>query len=562
MIFTNEQIDILNQDLNLNDKNILIIEALAGSGKTRILIEFIKKYKDKKFLYLSFNKENSESVKLKVNKLKNIEIHNIHSIAYKKTIKHFKNMNIKKLEVEELSEILNFKNYELLYKIKNEFSEYCKQIENIDDFINKRKKDIKYKKCKIFNNVKEYIFIQIYLYKLENLFFSKQINFITHDVYLKYFIDNLQEYQLIKNYDVLLVDEAQDLNLMMFKIVEEFINNNKFTICVGDTNQSIYSFLKNINILKVIKNTKKYKNRLIKKSLTRSFRFEKDSDIEKLSNLILTQRDAKIIGDASHINKIIKDTLYLSRTNKSIFDKINEWCNLGKRFNLIGGINSFNILNINDIFNLLINKIELINNKYILEFKQYDNPIEKLMEKSLNEENFEMVSDIKIAKKIYKDGGNPDIVFGGISKMIDINSNDYIGTIHKTKGTDFDRVVLINNNMWKDIYYLAFSESKNPNKSLNSLLHNGKIYKIYELDNENFNILEEYNLLYVAITRAKKELSIQDPKYYETLKLLKNINNIVCEKLNFNDVYEDFYLFEDYVIRKEHFENFKEIISN
>ena len=94
------------------------------------------------------------------------------------------------------------------------------------------------------------------------------------------------------------------------------------------------------------------------------------------------------------------------------------------------------------------------------------------------------------------------------------------------------------------------------------LLHNNKVYKVLSLNIDNYNILEEFNLLYVAITRGKKELLIQDKKYIECLKMLKQINTIKVDKIHFNNNYENFYIFEDFVIKEKEFIEFLSIIKN
>jgi len=557
--FTNEQKDIISYDIKTN-KNILLVEALAGCTKTTTLIEFIKNNPNIRFLFTSFNKGIINEVKNITKKMKNVDVYTINAFAMKKTFNFFKDIEIKKITEEDLEKITGIENYFLLQKIKNEFNDFCSQLLNLEDFIDKRFEDIFLKNDERFSNDKEYRFIVPYLKNIYNIYFNKKNDTISHNIYLKYFIDKLDKYTF-SEYDVLLIDESQDLNELMFKLANKFINDNKGLVCVGDSNQSIMGFLNNINIIEKIKENSLLKDRITIKYLTKSFRFEKNSKIEKYANLILNHRKQPIEGNAYFHNKIIKDTLYVARTNKCVFDKISEWINLGKRFKLIGGMSSFNINQIKDVFYLLTKDFNKIKNKYILEFKNLDKPFNSLYEMAIKEKNFELSSDAKIAKKIFRDGSTPDITFKSIEKMNNDDANEIIGTIHKTKGMGFDKVILINNNIWKKNHFLGFNERNFKKEELNQVLHNKNIYKILDFDNKDFNIQEELNLLYVGITRAKIELSIQDKKYYEILLFLKDLNILKFETINIHNEKKEVYLYKDFIIFKKDMEIFKELLK-
>ncbi|QGS51486.1 UvrD-helicase domain-containing protein [Spiroplasma tabanidicola] len=81
MNITQEQEDIIN---NILTKNI-IVEAVAGSGKTTTALEMAKRYLDKKFLLVTYNKDLKQDTREKVVKqnLNNIIVENYHSITMK-----------------------------------------------------------------------------------------------------------------------------------------------------------------------------------------------------------------------------------------------------------------------------------------------------------------------------------------------------------------------------------------------------------------------------------------------------------------------------------------------
>lgn len=78
-ILTDEQKEII--EMSVKGKNIFV-DAVIGSGKTTILREIVKKNKDKKILYLTYNRLLKEDAK-KMIQLGNAEIQNYHGFVYK-----------------------------------------------------------------------------------------------------------------------------------------------------------------------------------------------------------------------------------------------------------------------------------------------------------------------------------------------------------------------------------------------------------------------------------------------------------------------------------------------
>jgi hypothetical protein len=80
MILSNEQQSIL--DNVLAEKNI-IVDAVAGTGKTTIILAIADKIKDKQILQMTYNSSLRLDVKAKVDemKLENIRVHTFHSLA-------------------------------------------------------------------------------------------------------------------------------------------------------------------------------------------------------------------------------------------------------------------------------------------------------------------------------------------------------------------------------------------------------------------------------------------------------------------------------------------------
>jgi len=152
---SHEQLDIINNISNYN----LIIDAIAGSGKTTTNLQIAQYYSDKKILLLTYNSRLKSEGRIKVlnYNIKNLEIHSYHSYCVKY------------------------------------YDKYCYTDDNLLNMINNNNKKLS---------------------------------------------DNY--------YDIIILDEAQDICPLYYKLILKIIkdiNNNNIQICIlGDKYQSIYDF--------------------------------------------------------------------------------------------------------------------------------------------------------------------------------------------------------------------------------------------------------------------------------------------------------------------------------
>ena len=80
MNLTEEQQNIINISGTLKQGQSLKIDACAGSGKTFTLVAITKAYKEKRFLYLAFNKAVVEQARSRFPN--NVSIYTTHSLAF------------------------------------------------------------------------------------------------------------------------------------------------------------------------------------------------------------------------------------------------------------------------------------------------------------------------------------------------------------------------------------------------------------------------------------------------------------------------------------------------
>jgi superfamily I DNA/RNA helicase len=568
---TDELKDILS--LNIEDISILLIQALAGTGKTTTLLEIIKRNQKFNFLYLAFNNKIVEDIKKKTSfkeEYKNVFPKTIHAYALLHTRSFFeeKNKNLEnKLTFDLVSSVLpDAKTFEI-YSIIKWFNLYCNQVLDFKEYkqfikklSNKEKFDLQ------IHERKDYI---LSILKKVEILYKKMLNgdakFYTHNLYLKYFIDNMESFDY-DDLDILLVDEAQDLNPVMLKLVYILIKKNKKFIGVGDDNQSIYAFMNNINLLKEFMN-KKDNFDIIVKHLSYSFRFKSNSMMENYANLILDYRGLKIKGFSTDDNEDIKDTLLLGRSNAQVFWNAYILASENKHFLLIGGIDKELQTFFEDI-NYIINKqSSKVKSKLLKEFSD-GNQLKAFAQK---ENDQEILSAMTLLKKLSDSGIKLFDFFKLIKKF---NKNDfylkarpnptYLSTIHKAKGLEFDEVELLS--------------KLNDNVSLIGFKYNTTVNgKILLKSTPHGQTIEELNLLYVAVTRAKKSITVCNEEYVVNFKFLKSkmkfsktiiLDDSTLERAN--SQYE--YLSNEFIpisidnwnflINMEEFEKFKEILKN
>jgi superfamily I DNA/RNA helicase len=290
---------------------------------------------------------------------------------------------------------------------------------------------------------------------------------ITHDSYLKLF--HLSEKRIPGNYDIIMMDEAQDANPVTSAIVAQQPGGKVY---VGDRNQSIYAFRGAENAMDTIDATEYF--------LSSSFRF--GPQIANVANHLLEYSlgdSARIsgVGGRSTLNNAHQDGRHalLARTNGSLFFAAISALDSGKTVSIIGGPESLKLMMLMDVYRLSTGdeeKISEIISPVIKQFKNYDE-----MRKEVSNEEAEDVEMNSLCKVVDSYGGRLPALIAKISAKCNASTVDadvVLSTAHKSKGLEFDSVELAD-------------DFKKPN------------------DNDGIEI-QEANLLYVAVTRAKKNL--------------------------------------------------------
>jgi F-box protein, helicase, 18 len=485
MNLTDEQIAIINSSGNIK------INAVAGSGKTTTMLEYAKaRPSDSKILYLAFNR----SVKLEAAKkflkygLDNVKVETAHSLAYRHIVfKYRYKVRAQGYKTNEIAELLKLKvggEKHIEYVVANHIGKF------ITYFCNSAKEkvqDLNYTdtvsdpKAKAFVT-SHYKYIESQTRKLLGMMDNGEID-ITHDFYLK-------KFQLLApalDYDYILFDEGQDASPAMLDI---FLKQKGTKVIVGDTHQQIYGWRHAVNSLE--------QTAFRSFNLSTSFRFSQD--IARLAVEVLNYKKhfqsigiIPIIGKGE--SKSVKVKAILARTNLGLLLKaiehVTESANLGKIY-FEGNINSYTYAedgtSLYDVLNLYNGNRRMIRDQLLKSMKDI-HELEEYIEKT-DDMQFGMMMEIV---KAY---GNkiPGIIRSIKEKHVSDDEKDkaevIFSTVHRCKGMEYDSVQLVND---------FINEARLQ-----------KLIKEKEKGSGNEKIIEELNLLYVAITRTRNSLNIPE----------------------------------------------------
>uniref|UniRef100_A0A8C3I2V1 F-box DNA helicase 1 n=1 Tax=Chrysemys picta bellii TaxID=8478 RepID=A0A8C3I2V1_CHRPI len=305
---------------------------------------------------------------------------------------------------------------------------------------------------------------------------------MTSDGYLKLW--QLKKPQLFA-YDAIFVDEAQDCTPAILDIV---LSQTCGIIFVGDPHQQIYTFRGAVNALFTVPHTHIF-------YLTQSFRF--GPEIAYVGSTILDVckkiRNKMLVGgnqEGDVRGSTNGKTAFLSRGNLNVFENAVTITG-GERptkIHLLGGPKNFGLDKIHDIWKLLQPEEALklqIDDHFIKKWVEKDG-FQGLKNYAAKTEDRELEVKITIVEKY--NVRIPELVARiKNSHVSNIAFADYvIGTVYKAKGLEFDTVLVADD----------FMKVPCARHNLQRLPH-----FITDMSAE-----DEWNLLYVAVTRAKKHL--------------------------------------------------------
>ncbi|XP_038011678.1 F-box DNA helicase 1 isoform X2 [Motacilla alba alba] len=488
---THEQQRILSH--KIEPGQTVKIMAFAGTGKTSTLVKYAEKFSELKFLYLVFNKAVAEKGKKVFPR--NVTCKTFHSLAFGSIGRLYKEkgkLNFSKLSVYSISFLLRNREGRALFvrgktvsqTLENFFSssdeEICEEhvplwFKNTNgqmEQVSQEEKRINVEEAKeIWHNMKKLDGDAEKKYKM------------TCDGYLKLW--QLSKPQL-SGYDAIFVDEAQDCTPAIVDIVQ---SQNCGKILVGDPHQQIYTFRGAVNTLYLVPHTHVY-------YLTQSFRF--GPEIAYVGATILDVckgiRSKTLLGGnqrgdvrGGRQGKVAM----LSRSNWNVFEDAVEFSgrNPPAKIHVIGGLERFGLSRIYDIWKLSLpadvrkNSNLVIEDSFIRKWEESEGLL-GLKEYAARVDDRDLEVKIAIVEKHRE--RIPELVarIKGSHVSQESLADFLIGTVHQAKGLEFDTVCVADD--FVQIPSVTEALLRRTNLALDRTPE------------------DEWNLLYVAVTRAKK----------------------------------------------------------
>lgn len=501
-----------------HEQGHLVVEASAGSGKTTTLIkclDFIPQ--NSKVLFTAFNNDIVKELKKKIGEKENIDIRTLHGLgllfikrnlpqvnavpepfkydAYiKNNIKELTSINIYTLKgreyfryIDNIKKYVDFGRFYLCQTVKDlELIEQRYSIETIAD-----EKDIAIKVMEWGKNA------------LETIDYTDMI-WLPNVLYLK---------PLGLFFDFIFLDECQDVNRAERELILKCFKMGTRMISCGDVFQTLYSFAgadpESFNTLKSLPNTT---------TLPLSISYRCGKQIVKYANKLVSSIEAAENAEEGQIiynvelDSIKDGDMILCRNNAPLIQIYSEFLKLGKKAYIRGKEIGSNLKTI--VKSTKQDKLNLDCREDGVFVRLYDDLFvsrNKLMEKygidnetAINSPLIQNKLDMINALEILAEGVNTsDEIIAKIDEIFpkrDKKNGISLSTIHKAKGLEAENV------------YIA-CKSLMPSKSA-------------KLD---WEINQEYNLIYVAYTRAKKILGFIDEKKFEKYNTC-NSNSIAALK--------------------------------
>lgn len=493
----------------------LVVEAAAGSGKSTTLIkclDFIPN--NDKVLLTAFNTDIVNELKKKTSDRPNVEVRTLHGLGLlfiKKNIPQasaipepFKYDSFIKNNIKELTSINTYtlrgrEYFRYLDNIKKfvDFGRYylCQTVRDLD-FIEERygidtiadEKEVALKVMEWGKNALETIDYTDMVW-LPNVLYLKPLGLL---------------------FDFIMVDECQDMNKAERELVLKCFKMGTRMMSVGDSSQMLYAFSggdpESFNALKSIPNTKCL-------PLSISYRCGK-SIVDFAKKIVPTIEAADNAVDGQVVKNVpldaVKDgDMILCRNNAPLVQIYNEFLKLGKKSFIRGKDIGNNLKAIvkstkqdelnadckaDGVFVRLYDDLFVSRNKLM---EKFGIDAETAMNSPQIQNKLDMINALEILAEGIKTSEEIIEKIDEIFPKRDKKDGISLSTIHKAKGLEANNVFIA-------------CDSLMPSKSAK----------------KDWEIRQEYNLMYVAYTRAKHILGFIDEKDFEKFDT-SNSNSIV-----------------------------------
>lgn len=447
-----------------NASGSLVVEAVAGSGKSTTIIKAMEFAKGK-VCSLAFNKAIADEMKSKVPR--GVKVCTMHSLGLASTTSAFGSVDIDSKKLDRILKKLDFTFQEQVYArriiplLKNSLID-PKQTKLVEGLIDEFNIEVPIENCDEYK-------VLAYLPEIMEKN-NQMVNIIDFDdmIYLPVVLG-----LGFQKFDWVFVDEAQDLNPTQMKMLEQI--EAKHYVCVGDRRQAIYRFRGAVSDC-----LDKLKERFKADELPLSICYRCPTSHIKLAQQIVPQIEARegagegLIQEisSSKMGELIQDgDMALCRMNAPLVGQALNALKEGKRAFVKG----------KDMGRLLVTLVKKIRADTLERFMERADILmqKEIAEAEVKERDTEVIKD-KFACLAYFVAASKSVqeITDQINALFADNEGKGIefSTVHRAKGLEADRVFILV-----------------PSKL-------GQAWGDQEQQ------VQEQNIKYVALTRAKKEL--------------------------------------------------------
>lgn len=454
---------------------VLVVEAGAGCAKTSTLELYAERNSSERMLYLAFNRSVKEEGEKRFPK--NVQCKTTHGVAYSQFgVQFSKGSKLgtpRPTEVQRFFQGITVSGAGLLLGTVSSFCNSAAPFIDEEHALSAMSGRDSYTVGQVVDGARA-------LWDMMQDMGNSAAK-MPHDGYLKLF--QLSKPRL--SYGVILLDEAQDANPVTLDIIGQQGRSKR--VYVGDSHQAIYGFRGAVDALSSFDEATRMR-------LTGSFRF--GSGIAGLSSAILldwgrSEFPLQGLGQYETVFSVdrSKTHAFICRRNATIFDSAIMAARSRRPYGFVGGIEGYRFDMILDVYHLMSGEISSIRDGYIRSFGRFDEIVRyaeemddgelKAVIKVIQEYGSEIPSLIDMVKSNAVHFGAVSTVHASIlnSGMI------FFSTVHKAKGLEWMDIVLGDDFVKLELKPQKEGPPKYPDK-------------------------EEINILYVAMTRAKRGLDL------------------------------------------------------
>jgi len=479
---TDEQLKIF-KFLRKRPENLLI-EAYAGAGKTTTLIEAAKLLpQDKKILFLAFNKHIQLELKEKLPE--HIRCYTSHGLGLAAIKRKHPTSKLDEFKIDKIIKKLS-KKWDLMKEFDGRYDKVINYQNDMKKLANLCRLSLTTTDKYIPYLAERYdvrIFPNRDIKRIKKILDISTKDRQTFDFCDMVYLPAIDNSLFLFPQDYVIVDECQDINRAQQRIIEKSLRKDKISkkvigrlIAIGDGFQSIYGFTGIMD--KTFDWFKKYNNT---KTLPLSYSFRCAKNIIEHANTIvpgikaLSDAPDGVVRDGDVLLEARSEDFILCRTVKPLIKLFFQFLEMDRKATIKGSDIGLDLIN-------MIGKIKSIgklNDHWSNEVIKYKNDLKKQGILNHADDNGYTILADKVDTLLFL--AEKSVSIDELKKRIStIFTEDVEGivlsTVHKAKGLEADRVFIIR----PDKLPL-------PNK-------------------KPWQAMQEQNLHYVAITRAKTEL--------------------------------------------------------